>query len=232
MEPMVEWATKAADLLLGAMCPGCTRPGINLCRSCANALRPRPNLVGEQSGVPVIASGTYREPGRSVVNAWKEQQNKAALPVVAHLLAAGLVQAAQLCSTPVTVVPVPTTRRSRRSRGTDVLLDVVGLAQQMLHRIDASFELQNIVKCVRQPRDQAGLTSAHRSKNMRGAFAVKPDSGLRSAIVVDDIYTTGATAAEMIRALNQADIAVAAICVALVTELPSDGQGHSLEMTL
>ncbi|WP_246477098.1 ComF family protein [Actinokineospora xionganensis] len=63
-------------------------------------------------------------------------------------------------------------------------------------------------------RDSVGLTRSQRAANLRGAVSVKrgttPPPGT-PAILVDDVVTTGATAAACVRALDKADIPVVAI---------------------
>jgi orotate phosphoribosyltransferase len=56
---------------------------------------------------------------------------------------------------------------------------------------------------------QAGLTNAQRRLNMRGAFRVKHGVRLdgRRILVVDDVFTTGATASACARALKRAGAA-------------------------
>lgn len=61
---------------------------------------------------------------------------------------------------------------------------------------------------VRPTRQQVGLTSSERERNVRGAFRVpeKAKSAVtdRSALLVDDVYTTGATVRAATRALLRA----------------------------
>ncbi len=62
-------------------------------------------------------------------------------------------------------------------------------------------------------RTQTLLSRKERAKNMHGAFAVKPGSHLkgRKVILVDDVFTTGATTNDCARALKGAG--VAEVCV-------------------
>jgi predicted amidophosphoribosyltransferase len=59
---------------------------------------------------------------------------------------------------------------------------------------------------VRSTASQAGLTSAKRRENVSGAFQGKKRKGLEglSVLLVDDVMTTGATAASCARALKRA----------------------------
>lgn len=52
---------------------------------------------------------------------------------------------------------------------------------------------------------QAGLPLAAREENVRGAFAVRPGSRISPCVLLlDDVYTSGATASEAARALKKA----------------------------
>lgn len=63
-------------------------------------------------------------------------------------------------------------------------------------------------------RDIGGLSPAQRAANLRGALSVnhrdKPPAGT-PVILLDDVVTTGATAAACVRALGKSDIPVSAV---------------------
>jgi predicted amidophosphoribosyltransferase len=73
--------------------------------------------------------------------------------------------------------------------------------------------------------DQAGLTSGERAANLRDSLAVRADAlralGRRrrpvTAVVCDDVLTTGATARESQRALEDVGLPVAAVCCVAAT---------------
>jgi predicted amidophosphoribosyltransferase len=73
--------------------------------------------------------------------------------------------------------------------------------------------------------DQAGLGAGERARNLRGRMAARPDR-LRAvartkvpvtAIVCDDVLTTGSTAREAQRALEAVGVPVAGICCVAAT---------------
>jgi len=67
---------------------------------------------------------------------------------------------------------------------------------------------QNLVR-VRETGSQIGLSRHQRRQNLRGAFAVRNPTQIagRNILLVDDVYTTGATASECARVLRRAGAA-------------------------
>jgi ComF family protein len=69
----------------------------------------------------------------------------------------------------------------------------------------------DILKKVRQTRPQVGLSSNERLRNVQGSFRVavemKPVLASRKVILVDDVYTSGATAKSASRVLLRAGAA-------------------------
>ncbi|WP_372507092.1 ComF family protein, partial [Mycolicibacillus trivialis] len=66
-------------------------------------------------------------------------------------------------------------------------------------------------------RDSVGLDAAARQRNLTGRVlwrrAAQPPPAGTEALLVDDIVTTGATAAESVRVLHSRGVAVAAVLV-------------------
>jgi len=199
----MDLATAAADLLLGAACPGCGRPSRALCSACAAAVAARPAVVRTRP-VEVAASGEHTGVLRLAIVAWKEEGRTSLLRPLAHLLAASVVEV--IGDAPVVLVPVPTSRRSRLARGADVVDQLARGAAQLLRVVGTDVTVRQALRVARPTTDQSGLGARARARNLAGAFALRSGEHLagRHVVVVDDIVTTGATLGEAVRALTAA----------------------------
>ena len=128
----------------------------------------------------------------------------------------GALMAAQIATLPaisktLTIVPVPLFAGKRRQRGfnqAELLARAVARAGRR-HGLMLRVETGLLVR-QRATESQAGLSPMARRRNVHKAFAVpgadsgsKPLAG-RDLLLIDDIYTTGATARAASIALRQA----------------------------
>ncbi len=96
------------------------------------------------------------------------------------------------------IVPVVSTRGRNRERGFD---PAVLLARETAFRL--SLPVRPLLRRVRDTAPQSGLPKDRREENIAGVFASRPAAGLK-LLLLDDVMTTGATAAAAARALRQA----------------------------
>ncbi len=214
-----------ADLLLGMACVGCDRPGRSLCGTCAVALvdgppfrtvpRPCPDDLP-----PVWASTEYAGVARAALLAHKEEGRLSlARPLGAALALAvvGLLAAADAeLREPVRLVPVPSRRGVIRERGHDPLRRITAAAGRVLRRTGVTAAPTPWLSVVRAVTDQSGLGAEERAQNLRGAFTCRPGA-TGPSIIVDDIITTGATAAEASRAIGAGGGSVLGVAVVAAT---------------
>jgi ComF family protein len=102
------------------------------------------------------------------------------------------------------IIPMPLHWRKRWQRGFN---QSELLAREIGRRTDTPVE--NALRRVRNTAAQAGLTSAKRRLNVSGAFQARNRAAVdaingRRVLLVDDVMTTGATAASCARALQRA----------------------------
>jgi predicted amidophosphoribosyltransferase len=186
------------DLVLPADCLCCGRPGAAWCPGCQPASVPR---RVEHPGAPVsFAAGEYAEQLRTALIGYKERgRRQLAGPLAAYLADAvdGAVRAVSGPAPPV-LVPVPSRRAAARARGGDHLLR---LARTVARQ--AGLPLLRVLTLTGPVGDSAGLSAEQRRANLAGRMvAVLPaEARAGSAILLDDIVTTGATLAEAGRAL-------------------------------
>lgn len=197
---MTSWLDIAADLVLGATCPGCAAPGWGICTTCRSALDGASafEVVRRLEGFPLAsAARVYEGRLRRLITAHKERHARAATAALGSLLAEAVVH--QRPDGPVTLVPVPSSRAAVRQRGYDSVLLVAGAAARVMSRDGRQVRVVATLRHVRVLADQASLGSAARWANLHGAMAARPVVG--PVVVVDDVCTTGATLAEACRAL-------------------------------
>lgn len=156
----------------------------------------------EPGFIPRIAAGANVDVLRRTLLEWKEEGRFGLTGVVAHLLAASVAQLVRE-GQPVVLVPVPTSRRSKRARGSDLVDELGRAAADLLRAIGVDVDVRQALTYARSTADQAGLTASERADNLDGAFRLRTarDLDAGDVVVIDDILTTGATVAEALRVL-------------------------------
>jgi len=217
------------ELVWPVSCAGCGRPDVPVCARCRAAVAGpafRTPVVGWPLGFDAWAACGYRGTAARMLIAWKERGRVD----LTEPLGAGLGAAVRACRAahgdPVSqwlLVPVPTTRAARRQRGGDLMADLTRRAASQCRPdwVGPPPRPVQALEHVRRVRDQGALGAVGRRKNLRGALAVRPSvtklvAG-QTCVVVDDVVTTGTTAAEAARALTSAGARVVGACFLSVT---------------
>jgi predicted amidophosphoribosyltransferase len=199
------------DLVLPLECGGCGAPSTRWCEGCARelALRPDdPRLITPRSDpqVPVFSLGRYAGARRSAIVAAKERNRTDLLIPLASALHEGLDRLIGwgIAALPLTLVPAPSRRSAARRRGGD---PVTWIAEAV------SCDGVDVVAALRMralTRDSVGLSISGRQANILGRVRLRrPVDG--DVLLIDDIVTTGTTAAESVRVLHDAGATVTAV---------------------
>ncbi|MFD6514095.1 ComF family protein [Rhodococcus sp. NPDC060176] len=211
------------DLLLPRECGGCARTGTLWCRECAELLSDHPVQLSPRvdPGAPVWALGRYDGPRRRSVIAMKERGRRdLAMPLGAAVAGAlaMLERWGELGGgnrAPIVLVPAPTRARAARSRGGDPVRRIAESVRDK-RRVEAwetgcvegrPIQVCPILRMTRGVRDSVGLSAADRVTNVNGhvsldTTAIRSIAGDSAIVLLDDVLTTGATAAESVRALS------------------------------
>lgn len=181
----------APPIPAGWTCGGCGSVEWGACRRCAD-----PDLAG------FLVVGAFEGPLRQAIHRLKYNRQRALAPTLARLLALGLTHTPAPWGDglpPLLAVPLhPRRTRERGFSQTQVLAQA--LAAQ------AHYPLLTGLARIRPTPPQVGLTGVQRRVNVAGAFAWQGPTPppLGPLLLVDDVYTTGATLVAAAQALREA----------------------------
>jgi competence protein ComFC len=200
------------DLLFPRRCVVCSTPGTTLCPVCARSLPRIAAPVCGRCGAPVAwqvarcrecagrriafasarASVEYDARVRALVSAWKEHGLRDLASGAAGIVAE--VVAVPTRAHVITYVPPDGDRSLKRGHHPPARL-----ARELGSRW--GLPVRPLLERTRPLRPQRGLGRRERQRNVRGAFRARATRG--SVLLVDDVYTTGATVSAAATALRR-----------------------------
>lgn len=153
--------------------------------------------------VKAAAYGSYDGGLRELVHLLKYQHVRPAASVLGRILAEVVAPLAPQFRSPV-VVPVPLHASRLRQRGFNQAEEIARAALKTLRNRELRLG-PGVLQRRRATESQTGLTPHQRRENVRGAFAVAAPEQIaaRDVLLVDDVFTTGTTAAECARVLRR-----------------------------
>lgn len=107
------------------------------------------------------------------------------------------------------LLPIPMTAKQRRKRGWNQC-ELVCKELELLMKTQSKetvFQYEkNILKRIRETKDQVGMNKKERIENMKGSFIIKNPALIkgRDVIILDDVITTGSTLKEAYRTVKNA----------------------------
>ncbi len=185
-----------------AICQPCTALLEPLGPACHHCAVPLPDqtplicgacLIKRPALDRVFVAYRYTEPLRTLIHAFKYE---AAL-YLSSFLCDLMLQAKEECYTTDCLIPIPLHGKRLQKRGFN---QTAILAQQLSALIQQPYALYACTKVV-ATNPQAGLTAKQRRSNLVQAFEAS-HLPYQHVTLVDDLYTTGATANEVAKTLK------------------------------
>ena len=216
------------DLVHGAGCVGCPKPGRSLCAQCASRLparglsvRPTPCPDGLAA---CFAGGEYADLLRAMILRHKEHGTFALAAPLGRVLAAAATCALDPAGVAV-LVPIPSRAAVVRARGHDPVLRFTRVAARHLRSNRHRVRVGQVLAQQGPVHDQAGLSAGQRAANLVGSMGVRASGRAAlarsedplSLLLCDDVLTTGATAREAQRALEESGLRIRAVVTVAAT---------------
>ena len=169
----------------------------------------QPCRLAPPAFVKAVAYGGYHGQLRSLVHLLKYDGMQPIAGRLGVLLADSLERLAGSMPRRMVVVPVPMHPVKQRQRGFNHAELLARAAIAELRKRDPRRVLQletSLLKRVRVTVSQSGLTTHQRRQNLRGAFFAPRPAAVagQDVLLIDDIYTSGATARACSRVLRNA----------------------------
>ena len=205
---MSGWLTRLLDSLFPYI-PKCVGCGVekgavdSICPKCAVELNTLAAGQAEVLGIPTYSLYWYDGIAARIVRGYKYNDKR----WLSRFMGDRMAKAAMELGGFDAVCPIPLHKKRRRLRGFD---QAELLAKHIAETMDIPFIAG--AERTRNTRTQTKLTKSQRKENMDGAFAPKATLSGR-VLLIDDVLTTGATAAACAQTLYQAG----ARCVFLLT---------------
>lgn len=187
------------DIIFPASCLACGEKPKPICENCVPSFGPP-----SQQGSLYFASDLDQELG-AILGALKDKNRTALIPVLARCLEPCLRQCIAELAPEVLVCP-PSARTQFRKRGFNPALEIFRRANPT-----GLWVTDRILKFEREPKDQRKLSRSERYVNTQNLFRARPTAS--RVLLIDDVFTTGATLSAARIALENSGVKVVGSCV-------------------
>ncbi len=223
------------DWISPLLCRGCGTKGSYLCECCKKYIMEKMkarNLVTSEETKDVFARARYLgyrdEMLGELVEEYKYESARGLARVIAEVVAEGLERGGLVGSEPVVLIPYPTNRKHIRERGFDHV-DLVCRGAAKRTRVE-------VVRMLRRENNTTQVGASREQRRVQAKTAVSIDARYltkggrlraeyrkRRLVLVDDVWTTGASlleAGKMLRRAGAEDVCALAIVKARTEKSP------------
>jgi ComF family protein len=159
--------------------------------------------------VRAVAYGLYQDRMKAAIHALKYDRLHPVAKGLGRMLAEAIAQLEADAPAEMLVVPIPLHRSKHAERGFNQARSLAVHALASLRKTHPLWRLtlaSSTLMRLRATDSQAGLSPRERRLNVRGAFSVSDPAVVKDkhVLLIDDIFTTGATARAAATALTKA----------------------------
>ncbi|MDZ7798009.1 MAG: ComF family protein [Patescibacteria group bacterium] len=209
------------DLLFPVTCLGCGKEGQWLCQTCLNQIKFNKKQVcpvcrkpSNQGQVCFICQKNIKLKSLVVICDYQDQIIEKAIHSLKYKYARDLKKFFNLIINfhlqnndynflkNSVIIPIPLHKKREKWRGFNQALIIA----KELSKITNIYLSENSLKRTKNTKSQIKLKAKQRQKNLENAFKVSQKLEIlgKTAILIDDVYTTGATMNEAAKALKKA----------------------------
>lgn len=188
---------------------GCLKDGNILCKNCLKTVEILPCFAHTKTeGIEIYSVSFYNGVLKKIIHKLKFNHKKGVAKVLAGLLFKYFALSEQFehFNNNIVLVPVPTNRKNIKERGYNNVFEIV---KEFSKLIKAPYT-KNILIKIKDTKPQYKLNARQRRENISGCFGVdlkeyEKYKG-KKIVIIDDIYTTGATLEEIIKTFKECGI--------------------------
>ncbi|MBI3088394.1 MAG: ComF family protein [Candidatus Omnitrophica bacterium] len=181
------------------LCHGRLPDDAAVCEPCRQAMTPCLPPVCQRCGLSLAAPFLYRNRVRDAIHAFKYEGRRRIGAWLAHRMTQTAAAAFPLHAVDA-VVPVPLHWLKQRWKGGN---PAAVLAQAVAGALGLPYDPTALAR-TRWTPTQTRLTPRQRARNVQGAFRARPGRRSSAVLLIDDVFTTGATAQACAAALRTA----------------------------
>ncbi len=159
---------------------------------CGDCIKKKPSFVMARSGY------IYEGLAKRIVHAWKYEKKRAFSKLIGRLSLKNLLKSEIPISIIDAITFVPLSKSNKRKRGFNQAEDIALFLSRKFH-----IPIYRGIRKKEKIKEQAALSRVERLKNVKDAFYIEESlpADIKNLLIIDDVYTTGATLKEITRIL-------------------------------